>query len=84
MSDLPNCPECGHNKEVAIVEGLADTYDGVLYRVCCRACGGDWTWEYKLQPPNTKGGFLAARGLFADTWDGEPAEVTIRRLRDSY
>lgn len=34
------------------------------------------------QTPNPKGGFLAARGIFADTWDGEPAEVTIRRLRD--
>jgi site-specific DNA-methyltransferase (adenine-specific) len=34
------------------------------------------------QQPITKSGFKAARGLFADTWDGEPAEVTIRRLRD--
>jgi hypothetical protein len=33
-------------------------------------------------PTPVEGGFLAARGAFADTWNGEPAEDTIRRLRD--
>lgn len=36
-----------------------------------------------IEEPKTEGGFLAARGVLADTWDGEPAEVTIRRLRDA-
>ena len=37
----------------------------------------------RYEPPTQQIGFLAARGIFADTWDGEPAEVTIRRLRDA-
>lgn len=35
------------------------------------------------RPPQAEGGFKAARGVLADTWNGEPAEVTIRRLRDA-
>ncbi len=31
---------------------------------------------------DTSGGFAAAAGILADTWDGEPSEATIRRLRD--
>lgn len=27
-------------------------------------------------------GFMAAKGILGDLWDGEPAEDTIRRLRD--
>jgi transcription elongation factor Elf1 len=50
VSEITNCPECGHNKDMSLVEGLADTYDGVLYRVCCSSCGRDWTWEMKLTP----------------------------------
>ncbi len=34
------------------------------------------------QPSGNSGGFEAAAGILADTWDGEPSEVTIRRLRD--
>ncbi len=34
------------------------------------------------QPSGNSGGFAAAAGILADTWDGEPSEVTIRRLRD--
>ncbi len=34
------------------------------------------------QPSGNSGGFAAAAGILADTWNGEPAEVTIRRLRE--
>ena len=34
------------------------------------------------QPSGNSGGFAAAAGILADTWDGEKSEVTIRRLRE--
>ena len=34
------------------------------------------------QPSGNSGGFAAAAGILANTWDGEPSEVAIRRLRD--
>ena len=34
------------------------------------------------QPSGNSGGFEAAAGILADTWDGEKSEVTIRRLRE--
>ena len=34
------------------------------------------------QLSGNSGGFAAAAGILADTWDGEKSEVTIRRLRD--
>ena len=34
------------------------------------------------QPSGNSGGFAAAAGILAGTWDGEKSEVTIRRLRD--
>ncbi len=34
------------------------------------------------QLSGNSGGFEAAAGILADTWDGEKSEVTIRRLRD--
>ena len=36
-----------------------------------------------IRPPSgSPGGFAAAAGIPADTWDGEPSEDAIRRLRD--
>ncbi|KKN61609.1 hypothetical protein LCGC14_0520620 [marine sediment metagenome] len=36
-----------------------------------------------IRPPSgSPGGFEAAAGILADTWDGEKSEVTIRRLRE--
>lgn len=48
--NLPNCPECHNNKRVEIVEALADDEYMTLYRVCCSACGGDWTWQHEYDP----------------------------------
>lgn len=72
--DLPNCVECGHNKEVRIVEGLADNEWYVLYRVCCSACGGDWLWTYNI--PETEeevDAYLRAHG-----YDPEQLVADIR------
>ena len=38
--------------------------------------------EDKPQPSGNSGGFAAAAGILADTWDGEKPEDTIRRMRD--
>lgn len=43
---LPNCPECGDNKRVEIVECLGDNEWCACYSVCCTACGNDWLWTY--------------------------------------
>ncbi len=34
------------------------------------------------QPSGNSGGFAAAAGILADTWDGEKSEDAIRRMRD--
>lgn len=56
----------GNERWVAAVEALREIAD----------------LEDKPQPSGNSGGFAAAAGILADTWDGEPSEVTIRRLRD--
>lgn len=37
---------------------------------------------FSPNPHPVEGGFLAAKGALSEAWNGEPAEDTIRRLRD--
>ncbi len=56
----------GNERWVAAVEALREIAD----------------LEDKLQPSGNSGGFAAAAGILAGTWDGEKPEDTIRRMRD--
>lgn len=67
MIKLPNCVECGNNKQVELVEALGDDDEHTVYRVCCRACGRVWQWSHWYFDPPVSVHVNADRNLSPET-----------------
>lgn len=94
MSEQKLCPECGGrmteqiDRNAPVTASLPPHY---LYFSKCDSCGHeterysriDAEIEAFMNEPKTEGGFLAACGVLGWQEGDEPAEVSIRRLRDS-